>query len=133
GVIGDGSVGVRGLAVVIAAPPPPPPPVPPPSTDTLFAVTRTNDLLRFSSASPDTVASTTPITGLQGGESVLGIDVRPATGQLYALGSSARLYTINPATGAATQVGSGTFAVPLSGTAFGFNFDAVADRIRVVS
>src|SRR5262249_46364265 len=79
----------------------------------LFAVTRANELLRFNSATPGTIASSTPITGLQGGEKIRGIVVRPATGQLYALGSTSRLYTINPVTGAATPVGSGTFAVPL--------------------
>ncbi len=132
GIIGDGSVGIRGLAVVIP-PPAPIPTNPPPTTDSLFAVTKTNDLLRFSSASPGTIISNRSIGGLQPGENVLGIDVRPASGQLYALGSTSRLYTINPATGAATQVGTGAFAVPLNGTSFGFSFDPVADRIRVVS
>src|SRR5262249_38517330 len=57
----------------------------------------------------------------------------PGTGQLYGLGSSNRLYVIDPSTGAAAQVGTGTFAVPLSGTVFGIDFDPVADRLRVVS
>jgi hypothetical protein len=73
-----------------------------------------------------------PITGLQAGEGILGIDLRPSTGQLYALGSTSRLYTINPATGAATQVGSAG-AFTLSGTFFGFDFNPSVDRIRVVS
>jgi hypothetical protein len=73
------------------------------------------------------------ITGLQAGESILAIDLRPATGQLYALGSTSRLYTINPVTGVATQVGSGPFTPALSGTSFGFDFNPVVDRIRVVS
>jgi len=46
------------------------------------------------------------ITGLQAGETVLGFDYRPATGGLYAIGSTSRLYLINGTTGAATQVGS---------------------------
>jgi hypothetical protein len=136
GPIGDGSVGVRGLAVFVPPSPPPPPPPPAPSPGDaviLFAATRTNELLSFSSATPGAVASTTPITGLVPGELILGLDVRPATGQLYALGSTSRLYIINPATGAATQVGTGTFAVPLMGMSFGFAFDPVTDRIRVVS
>src|SRR5690348_6559563 len=88
----------------------------------LLALSTDNQLLAFDSSTPGTVQSTVPITGLQTGESILGIDFRPAAGQLYGLGSSNRLYTIDPTTGAATQVGTGTFAVPLSGTAFGFNF-----------
>src|SRR5262249_25037828 len=114
-------VGIRGLAVL------------PPPVAGLFAVTRANELLRFNSATPGTIASSTPITGLQGGEKIRGIVVRPATGQLYALGSTSRLYTINPVTGAAPPVGSGTFAVPLSGASFGVTFDPLADQIRVVS
>ena len=66
------------------------------------------------------------------GENILGIDFRVATGQLYALGSASRLYTINLLTGAATQVGSaGAFS--LSGSSFGFDFNPTVDRIRVVS
>src|SRR5262245_60496144 len=100
---------------------------------TLIALSTNNQLLAFDSSAPGTIQGVLPITGLQAGESVLGIDFRPATGQLYGLGSSNRLYVVNPNSGAATPVGTGTFAVPLNGTAFGFAFDPVADRIRVVS
>jgi hypothetical protein len=100
--------------------------------ETIYAVTSANNLLTFDSATPGTAASVA-ITGLQAGENILGIDLRPATGQLYALGSTSRLYTINPVTGAATQVGSGPFTPALSGTSFGFDFNPTVDRIRVVS
>jgi hypothetical protein len=33
----------------------------------------------------------------------------------------------------ATQVGSGTFLVPLQGSSFGFDFNPTVDRIRIVS
>jgi hypothetical protein len=105
----------------------------PPSAVNLLAVTGDNRLLRFNSTTPGTIESSTPITGLQAGETIRGLDVRPATGQLYALGSTSRLYAIDPATAAAAPVGAGPFAVPLSGASFGFAFDPVADRIRVVS
>ncbi len=66
---------------------------------------------------------------------VVGLDVRPATGQLYALGSDGQLYTVDTATGDATAVG--TPIVPAdaafdasAGAAFDFN--PVIDRIRVV-
>jgi hypothetical protein len=129
GEIGNGSVGIRGLTVAALSPPnqssgPP---------GALYAVTKNNQLLSLNSASPGTIPSITPITGLQGGEIVRGVAIRPATGQLYALGSTSRLYILNPATGAATQVGTGSFAVPLIGQSFGFSFDPVADDIRVVS
>lgn len=73
------------------------------------------------------------IRGLQPGESILGIDVRPANKQIYGLGSSSRLYTIDPKTGQATQVGTGPFATLLNGTEFGFDFNPTVDRIRVTS
>lgn len=49
------------------------------------------------------------ITGLENGEEMLSIDYRPATGQLYALGSSSRIYIINEETGAATALGETHF------------------------
>lgn len=52
---------------------------------------------------------------------------------LYGLGSTSRLYTINTATAVATEVGVGPFSPGLTQTDCGFDFDPVADRIRVVS
>lgn len=89
-------------------------------------------IFNFDTATPG-VPVPIPVTGLQLGETLLGIDFRPVNGTLFGLGSSSRLYTINTTTGVATQVGTGTFAVPLAGTSFGFDFNPVVDRIRVVS
>ena len=41
--------------------------------------------------------------------------------------------TIDTTTGAATVIGTGAFTPPLSGTAFGFDFNPTADRLRVHS
>ncbi|HKQ49999.1 MAG TPA: DUF4394 domain-containing protein [Phycisphaerae bacterium] len=101
--------------------------------DGLLALTTSNTLHRISSAAPGTSLSNVTITGLQAFEAIVAIDFRPATGQLYGLGSSDRLYVINRTTGAATQVGSGTFTTPLSGSDFGMDFNPVTDTIRVVS
>jgi hypothetical protein len=98
-----------------------------------FGVDAANNLVRFNLLTPGTIVTTTPITGLQGGETVLGFDFRPADNTLFALGSTSRLYQIDQTTAVATQVGSGTFAIPLSGTSFGFDFNPTVDRIRVVS
>jgi hypothetical protein len=100
---------------------------------TIYALTNTNELLRLDSAAPGTILSTVSISGLQVGENLLGIDFRPASGQLYALGSTSRLYIIDLGSGAATQVGAGPFAPALNGTSFGFDFNPVVDRVRVVS
>ncbi len=69
---------------------------------------------------------------MQAGESLLGIDYRVAKDQLYALGSSGRLHTINEDTAVASAVGV-PFAVKLDGTQFGFDFNPTVDQIRVVS
>lgn len=98
----------------------------------VYGVTTANQLVRFNAARPNTFLATLPISGLQPAEDVLGIDFRPATGQLFALGSTGRLYTLNVLTGAATQVGAGP-ALVLAGTDFGFDFNPQPDRIRVVS
>jgi hypothetical protein len=89
-------------------------------------------LLTFDSSSPNNIQSGVFVNGLQSNETLLGIDFRPATGQLYGLGSTSRLYTINPTTGLATAVG-GQFATLLSGFSFGFDFNPTIDRIRVIS
>jgi hypothetical protein len=102
------------------------------SAVTLFGVNTSNQLVSFDSATPGTLNNIGTITGLQGGENIVGIDFRPATGQLYGLGSTSRLYIINRTTGAATAVG-GQFSTLLSGTDFGFDFNPTVDRIRVVS
>jgi hypothetical protein len=98
----------------------------------VYGVTTGNQLVRFDTATPNNVTTIGAITGLQTGENVLGIDFRPANGQLYGLGSTSRLYTINLITGAATQVGT-TGAFTLTGADFGFDFNPTVDRIRVVS
>ncbi|WP_128543699.1 DUF4394 domain-containing protein [Larkinella soli] len=100
-----------------------------PTEPVAFAVSG-NTLLVFNPMNISPVAKT--ITGLQDGETIRGIDLRPATGQLYGLGTSSRIYTINTATGAATAVG-GPFTPALSGSDFGFDFNPMADLIRIIS
>ncbi len=100
---------------------------------TLFGVTTSNQLVRFDSTTPGTVSTIGTISGLQTGESILGIDFRPANGQLFGLGSTSRLYTINIMTGAATAVAATPFTPALSGVEFGFDFNPTVDRIRLVS
>lgn len=123
--------------MMVATPPPPPPP---PPTGTVikpdlvfFGLSSSNQLVKYNANASQTAMSTVGITGLQSGENLMGIDFRPATGQLYGLGSSNRLYTINTETGAARAVGTAPFAPALSSTIAGFDFNPTVDRIRVVS
>lgn len=100
---------------------------------TVFAVTAANNLISFNQFSPNAIIKTTAITGLAAGETILGIDFRPRTGVLYGVSNQNRVFTINPGTGAATQVGTMALTPALNGTSFGFDFNPVPDRIRVVS
>lgn len=121
---------------------PAPTPTPPVMTaGDVFALTASNKLVSFNRDAPGTVRTNMAITGLQSGENLLGIDFRPADGQLYALGSSGRIYTINTASGAATMksmlaADAADTTAPftaLAGTDFGVDFNPQADRLRVVS
>ncbi|HEY9700337.1 MAG TPA: DUF4394 domain-containing protein [Trichocoleus sp.] len=105
---------------------------PNPTTAKFVGLTDSNTLAFFNSDNLNNVTRLA-VSGLQAGENLLGIDFRPATGQLFGLGSSNRLYTIDQTTGAATAAGTGTFALPLTGTSFGFDFNPTVDRLRVVS
>lgn len=103
-----------------------------PRVETVYAVTASNRLLSFTSTAPGAILTTATISGLGGGEQVVGLDFRPANGQLYVATSGNRIYVVNPLTGAAAPVG-GALTPALAGQAFGFDFNPVPDRIRVVS
>src|SRR3954454_8397352 len=54
---------------------------------TIAGLTEANTLVLFDATTPGTVLGEQPLTGLQPGEALVGIDVRPATGELYGLGN----------------------------------------------
>jgi hypothetical protein len=127
---------VRGLALLQTAKP------------AAIGLTAANQLVAFDPTAPGTVTATTAITGLGTGEAVVGIDVRPQDGLLYALArtglNGGKLYTVNPTTGAATFVadlvanptdtadGNAPFTV-LAGNSFSVDFNPAANRLRVIS
>ena len=129
GTIGTGEA-LTGLALVQ------------PTAVKVYALTEGSRLVSFEPAAPATLTASVPINGLVGGESVLGIDFRPANGKLYALTSTARVLTIEPDTGASTVVATLSpdvadttlpYAGLGSGKRFTVDFNPVADRLRVVS
>lgn len=81
-----------------------------------------------------------PITGLASAQALAGIDVRPATGQLFALGyfggfatNNAQLYSLST-TGVLTPVGGVlTLALGTNSNRVGFDFNPTTDRIRVTA
>ena len=129
----------------------PPATTPPPTTPgaisitglTDFRSTAPNTLVNFAAATPNTVV-TKAITGLTPGDTVVGIDVRPSNGLMYAFArqtnpapdsrpiGAASIYVINPDTGAA----SGRVLVNLAfdnSTSVSVDFNPVVDRMRVVT
>jgi len=73
------------------------------------------------------------ISGLANGDKIISIDYRPATGQLYGLGTSSRLYIINQKTGTATALGNSSFNPTLEGDNGSIDFNPTVDRIRLVT
>ena len=62
---------------------------------------------------------------------IVGIDYRPATGQLYGLGDLGGVYTISASTAEATL--QTRLNVALEGTFFGVDFNPTVDLLRIVS
>ncbi|MBC6112920.1 DUF4394 domain-containing protein [Pedobacter sp. CCM 8938] len=98
-----------------------------------YALTSDGKLLLINAKTPTTIKSTISISGLQTGETILGIDFRPATGQLYGVGSTSRLYVLDTKTGVARSISAAPFTPALSGTSVGFDFNPTVDRIRLVT
>ena len=101
---------------------------------TVTGLTANDRLVTFAASDPGTILSTVKITGLAEGDDVAAIDFRATTGGLYAVVTSdrdgARLFVVDPATGAATRVGTTT--LPISGSV-SIDFNPTVDLLRVVS
>lgn len=95
-----------------------------------YAASEDNMLYRFDPTSPQMNA--VAFSGLMTGETVVGLDFRPANGQLYAITSASRIMTVNTANGQLATVGTALTPL-LMGTSFGFDFNPTVDRIRLVS
>lgn len=106
-------------------------------------------LIRFNTATPGTT-TTQAIGAITAGEVLVGIDMRPQTGQLMGLGvnkdtDTATLYLIDPQNGGVTVVGAASGiafddgagnAVQLpdpATTGYGVDFNPTVDRVRVVT
>jgi len=120
-------------------PTPTPSPINPiPETSFLGLDATGTALLRFQSSAPAS-AQTLALTNLPAGMTLVGIDIRPQNNGLYGLGfnpatGAVQLVSINPENGRVDAIGTpGTPATPITGTAFGFDFNPAVDRIRVVT
>ena len=98
----------------------------------LVATTDQNQLIRFNARNPERIRDIRAVSGLPPGVTLKGIDFRPATGDLYGVGSDSVVYRVNPATGIAVAEAP-AFTPALRGRSFGVDFNPVPDKIRVVS
>jgi hypothetical protein len=95
----------------------------------LVALTADGALVAFRADDPGAVTRVA-VSGVGG--TLIGIDCRPADGRLYGLGTAYELYTLDPASGAATSVS--TLTVPFDGgVRAGLDFNPQADRLRLVA
>ena len=111
-----------------------------PAAPVAYGLTDDGRIVTFKTATPNTLDANVAVTGLAAGERLLGFDIRPKDGLLYGISSAARIVTIDPATGAATvkatlAADAADVSAPYTavlGTAFGVDFNPVADRLRVI-
>jgi len=97
-----------------------------------YATTSNGQLVRFNASDASKLTGAKGITGLPAGVTLAGIDFRPATGDLYGVGSDSVVYRVNPKT-AIVVAEAPAFTPALSGTSFGIDFNPVVDKIRAVS
>jgi hypothetical protein len=106
----------------------------PPPGKSFFLVNSKNELLALNTGTPSIVLSKNKVSGLVNkNEHLVGIDFRPADGALWAFTDAGQLYTINPSSAVATAVGSPSTVALEKKTSYGFDFNPVADRIRVTN
>ncbi len=103
----------------------------------IFVLTTSDMFYWIDASNPAAMSTPIAVTGLASGSTLVGLDVRPATGQLYALGYDAaqqkgQIYTLDTGSAMLTPVGTGINSFILSGQV-GFDFNPTVDRIRVVS
>jgi hypothetical protein len=126
-------------------------PTPAPRKEIAYAIqptaTATYELIKFNTGDPQRILERKSVKGVPIGNYLLGMDFRVARGVLYTITNQGRLYTLDSATGELQPVAMTPPAYEgpmvggerilggfrLVGTAFGFDFNPAADRIRIVS
>ena len=97
----------------------------------LLGLTDANVLLRFDSSTPGSVSSSA-ITGLAGGESIVSIDYRNPNATVYGLSSLGNLYALNAFTGAAAAFGIGVVPVAAAGVTYELDWNPSNNNLRVI-
>jgi hypothetical protein len=104
----------------------------PPNTP-LIGLSPTNELVNLLSGPPAVDMGTVAITGLRSDETMLAIDTRPKTKQLFGVSDYNIIYRIDPVTGVATPVSPNGFTPVIDGKMVGFDFNPADDLIRLIT
>ena len=97
----------------------------------IVGLTSDGNLLCFTADAPGSADRIGFVTGLSTDTRLVGIDFRPATGELWGLGNAGGLYTVDLRNAAATF--KARLSTPLTGANFGVDFNPTVDRLRIVS
>lgn len=97
---------------------------------TAWGITDAGTVLTFGATAPGAVGSEMTLTGIPEGDWLVGIDQRPATGQLIGISAWGTVYWIDPATGETWPIGDGIDPT-IESELIGFDFNPTVDRIRV--
>jgi hypothetical protein len=105
----------------------------------MVGLTTGGGLVRFNATTPGTLLGpAVPVTGLTGGDSLVGIDLRPVDGAIVGLGynstaGTARVYSLNTTSGLATQINTANIPIGTGVTGFGVDFNPVPNALRIVT
>ncbi len=117
----------------------------PAMAQTLFVLTTDGKLATTTVTNPSLLSTPLAITGVNAGDTLVAIDVRPQNQNLYALGvnataDTAQLYLLSTVTGFAAPIGSaggyvnaGGSTVDFPATGWDIDFNPAVDRLRVVT
>ncbi len=97
----------------------------------VVGLTSDGRLIEFKSNQPKNASSIAAIWGLSGDTRLVGIDYRPATGELIGLGNQGGVYAVSDFN--AQAVKKSQLGVALAGASFGVDFNPTVDRLRVIS
>ncbi len=97
----------------------------------VVGLTQDGRLICFSERDPGGAVTLGRVSGLAGDTRLVGIDFRPATGELFGLGDAGGLYVVDLRDGGVSL--RSQLSVGLTGGAFGIDFNPTVDRLRVVS
>ncbi len=112
----------------------------PAAAQTVYGLTSDNRIVTFNANQPGVILSNSAITGLPTGSLLAGIDIRPATGEIYTVSATGTIFRLAQSGTSFSAVSTGTLVnatggapVTPSGTNFGIDFNPVPDRLRLVS